>query len=57
MQGNAIAKATNAVAAHFKRHERVQFGRVTTRPQRWHWTVEVPPAGPNPRVALMILKS
>ncbi len=28
-----------------------------TRPQRWHLTVEVPPAEPNPMVASMTLKS
>ena len=39
------------------RHECVQLERVTTRPQRRHWTVEVPPAAPNPRVASIILKS
>ncbi len=34
-----------------------ELERVTTRPQRWHWTVDVPPAEPNPRVVSMTLKS
>ena len=39
------------------RHKCVQLERVTTRPQRWHLAVEVPPAEPNPRVVSMTLKS
>ena len=42
---------------HVLRHKCVQLERVTTRPQRWHLTVEVPPAEPNPMVASMTLKS
>jgi hypothetical protein len=35
----------------------IQLDRVTTRLQRRHWKVAVPPALPNPRVESMIMKS